>query len=211
MTIKLDLHIHSRYSGDSFSEPKDIIKWAKAAGLGGIAVVDHGTIKGGEKTAKENKDEDFIVISGAEIKTEKGEVIGYFLNEEISSRDFTEVIDEMRQQDAVISVPHPFDTFRLNRIKNLEEIVSNLDAVEVFNGRCLMNSSNKKALAYSKKHDLAMTAGSDAHHLDEIGTAGVEIRGDMVRAELLGNKEFFGKKNPLLIHAKTSLQKLISK
>jgi predicted metal-dependent phosphoesterase TrpH len=209
MPIKLDLHIHSNQSGDSLSKPEEIISWAKRAGLKGIAVVDHGTITGGEATSRLNKEEDFIVITGAEIKTDKGEILGYFLYDEINSRDFFEVIDEMREQDALISVPHPFDTLRLNRVKAPEEIASQIDAVEVYNSRCLLDSSNKKALTFSEEHNLGVTAGSDAHHLDEIGSAGVLIKGDRIREEIAENKNYFGRKNPLLTHAKTTLQKLI--
>jgi predicted metal-dependent phosphoesterase TrpH len=211
MTIKIDLHVHSKFSGDSMSKPGDIIKWAKKRGLGGVAIVDHGTIKGGEAASKINKDADFFVITGAEIKTDRGEVIGYFLNDEIRSKNFSEVVDEMRAQDALISAPHPFDPFRHNRIKEPEDVAPYLDAVEVFNGRCFFNSSNIKALAFSKKHGLAVTAGSDAHHPEEIGSAGVKIKGESIRKELMSNKEYFGRKNPLLIHAKTTLQKLIPK
>jgi predicted metal-dependent phosphoesterase TrpH len=211
MSIKIDLHVHSKYSGDSLSEPREIINWAKRAGLSGVAVVDHSTIKGGEATSRQNSDDEFLVFTGAEIKTDRGEIIGYFLNEEIKSRSFMDVIDEMREQDALISIPHPFDTFRFNRIKNPEEIYPHVDAVEVYNSRCLLDSSNKKALNFSKKHGLAVTAGSDAHHIEEIGSAGIEIKGESVRSEMIKNKSYFGRKNPLLIHAKTSLQKLIAK
>jgi predicted metal-dependent phosphoesterase TrpH len=211
MSIKIDLHIHSKYSGDSLSEPKEIIKWAKRTGLSGVAVVDHGTIKGGEATARQNSDDEFLVITGAEIKTDHGEIIGYFLNEEIKSRSIMDAIDEMKEQDAIISIPHPFDTFRFNRIKTPDEVASRVDAVEVYNSRCLLDSSNKKALKFSNRHSLAATAGSDAHHIEEIGSAGIEIKGENVREEMIKNKGFFGRKNPLLIHAKTSLQNLIPK
>lgn len=211
MPIKIDLHVHSKYSGDSFNEPEKIVKWAKRAGVGGVAVVDHGTIKGGEVAARLNKDDEFIIITGAEIKTDRGEVIGYFLNEEIRSRAFMEVVDEMREQDAVISVPHPFDPFRFNRLREAEALAGYVDAVEVFNSRCLLDSSNKKALDFSRKHGLGVTAGSDAHSLDEIGSGGVVIRGERIRGEMVNNREYFGKKNPLLSHAKTSLRRLLPK
>jgi predicted metal-dependent phosphoesterase TrpH len=209
--LKIDLHIHSKYSGDSQSRPADIIKYAQKTGLGGVAIVDHGTVKGGIAGVRAAKKSGFIVIAGAEIKTDQGEIIGYFLTEEIESRSLFEVIDEMRAQDAVITVPHPFDTFRFNRLKSITEIQPPVDAVEAYNSRCLFESSNKKALAYSEKHSLAVTAGSDAHHIEEIGSAGIEIPGDNLRTEMLENKSYFGSKNPLLIHARTSLQKLIPK
>ncbi|RMF88791.1 MAG: PHP domain-containing protein [Methanobacteriota archaeon] len=207
--MKIDLHIHSKYSGDAFNEPRDIIKQAKKAGLDGVAVTDHNTIKGGEETARCNSDEDFIVITGAEIKTDRGEVIGYFLNEEIESRSFEEVIDAMRDQDALISIPHPYDLFRSNRIKDPEKAAGSVDAVEVFNSRCLLSSFNGQALSLSERFSLGATAGSDAHSPEEIGSAGVIIKGERVHEEILRNREYFGRKNPALLHAKTTLQRLL--
>lgn len=210
MSFKIDLHVHSKYSGDSLNEPEEILRLARQSGLGGVAVVDHGTIKGGEEAISLNTDEDFIVITGAEIKTDKGEIIGYFLNEEIKSSVFMEAVDEMRSQDALITIPHPFDALRFNRIKEPEDAASFVDAVEVFNSRCMLDASNKKALAFSKKHGLGVTAGSDAHYLDEIGSAGITIKGERIREEMQANKDYFGKKN-LFVRARSKLQRLVPK
>jgi predicted metal-dependent phosphoesterase TrpH len=203
--------VHSKYSKDSLNEPKDIIKAAKKIGLGGVAVVDHGTIKGGKATSELNKDRDFIVITGAEIKTDRGEIIGYFLNEEIKSRGFMETVDEMRSQDALITIPHPFDTFRMNRLKDPEGVAPIVDSIEVFNSRCIFESYNKNALQLQRKNNLSATAGSDAHYIEELGSAGVYISGEDVRDELKKNQDYFGNRNPLSFRAKTSIHKLISK
>jgi len=73
--MKLDLHIHSKYSKDSLLKPETILKVAKKRGLGGIAVTDHNTIKGGLFTQKINDDKNFVVIVGSDIKTEYGDII----------------------------------------------------------------------------------------------------------------------------------------
>ena len=39
--MKLDLHIHSKYSYDSFSESSKIVKMAKRKGLDIISITDH--------------------------------------------------------------------------------------------------------------------------------------------------------------------------
>lgn len=41
------------------------------------------------------------------------------------------------------------------------------DAIEVFNGGNSSQEENDMALAYSQKHNMPMTGGSDAHHVDE--------------------------------------------
>ncbi len=152
-------------------EPEEIIKAAKSAGLNGVAVTDHSTLKGGLETKRLGGD--IEVIAGAEIRTKQGEVIGYFLNEEIESRDLFEVIDAIRDQGGTVCIPHPFDSFRVYNLKPTKEIVEKVDCIEVLNSRCIMNSVNEKARKFADKHGLGMTAGSDAHTPSEIGASGV--------------------------------------
>lgn len=85
--MKYDLHVHSKYSVDGYVEPEVIVKTAQKRGLSGVAVTDHNTIKGGLK-AKKYETEDLRVIVGSEIETNRGEVIGLFLSEEIKSHLF---------------------------------------------------------------------------------------------------------------------------
>jgi len=186
--MRFDLHIHSRYSKDSNLHPKVILNTAKLRGLDGIAVTDHNTIKGGVEASKIA--ENIEVIVGAEIKTNKGEIIGYFLNEEIKSRSFWEVIDEMRSQGAMISIPHPFDFFRINRLRFNEEMLKAVDAIEVINSRCVFDKFNRKALELAEKYGLRKTAGSDAHSVDEIGASGVVA--DSINDIIEGRISFFG-------------------
>jgi predicted metal-dependent phosphoesterase TrpH len=50
-----------------------------------------------------------------------------------------------------------------------------IDILEVFNARSLHLADNDRALQYAKKHNLAMSAGSDAHTLREVGRAYMEV------------------------------------
>lgn len=165
-----DLHVHSKYSPDSGSEPALILKQAKKAGLSGIAVTDHGTIKGGIETAKINEDRDFSVITGCEIKTDRGEIGAYNISEEISSRVLDEVIDEIKSQGGLVWVPHPFDRMRHNVIQkgSLTEIARSVDLIEGLNARTFW-LFNRRAQAFASKNKIPITAGSDAHNLFEIG------------------------------------------
>lgn len=162
--MKLDLHIHSKYSKDSLLKPETILKVAKKRGLNGIAVTDHNTIKGGLATKKMNVDENFTVIIGSEIKTEYGDIIGLFLQEEIISRAFEEVVDEVKDQDGLVILAHPFRkgfVFPSN-------LFIKIDLIEAFNARS-PKSLNEKAFELAKKHKKPITAGSDSHLAFEIG------------------------------------------
>ncbi len=160
---KYDLHIHSKYSYDSLATPKRIVKIAKKSGLKGIAITDHDTIKGAVEASKIAKDIEIII--GSEIKTEKGDVIGLFLNEEIISRQFEEVVDEIRGQDGFVILPHPYKTFDYVP----DSVLNKIDAIEALNGRTSQELNNKaQKLVSSKK--ILFTGGSDAHLVKNVGS-----------------------------------------
>ena len=180
--MKIDLHIHSKYSKDSMLEPAKIIKIAKKRRLDGVAVTDHGTIKGGIEALKINKDKDFQVIVGAEIKTEYGDVIGMFLNEEIKSQIFMQVVEEIRDQDGLVVLAHPFR----KSITFPTDLLKYVDLIEGFNARS-PKDLNKKAGELARSFGMPMAAGSDAHLGFEVG-GGRTIVNDGTKEELKRGK-----------------------
>jgi predicted metal-dependent phosphoesterase TrpH len=142
-----------------------------------MAVTDHNVIEGAfvlQELAPER------VIVGEEVITTKGELIGYFMTEWVPpGLEPMEVIHRMRKQGAVISVPHPFDTLRSQHwaLDDLEEIAPYVDAIEIFNARCLSNKPNDQAAAFAQANDLLATVGSDAHSLWEVGRAALYMPG----------------------------------
>jgi len=189
--MKYDLHIHSRYSSDGVLEPEKIAKTAVKRGLDGIAITDHNTIKGGLK-AKKYETEDFTVIVGSEISTERGEIIGLFLEEEVKSKDVQEVVSGIKEQNGIVIIPHPFDKLRHSAFHLTEEDVEFIDCIEGFNSRCVHQKHNEKAVDFAMNHNLTITAGSDAHFAWEIGNAFIlaessgeeELRRKILRKEI---------------------------
>lgn len=171
--MKLDMHIHSGYSFDCTLELEDIIRAAKAKGLDGIAITDHGTIEGAMKA--KGMDPDFIVV-GEEVLTDRGEVIGYHLSEAIKSKDFFEVIDEIKSQGGKVSIPHPFDMIRRGPVRDkglIREAKGKIDYLEV-NGRTLPLFNNQ-ARKFAQKEGIGLIGGSDSHLLREIGNIYTEF------------------------------------
>lgn len=204
--MEYDLHVHSKYSNDSFLDPAKIIKIAKKKSLKGIAITDHNTIKGGIKALKIKDDPDFDLIVGAEIRTEYGDIIGLFLNEEIKSRNFLEVVDEIKSQDGLISLAHPYRHY-----ESPEKIIENVDLIEAFNARS-KKSDNKKALKLAIKYKKAFTAGSDAHLGFEIGKGRVKLNGNLRKALIKCNVEILGEEsNYYLVHGLSVLSEKIKK
>lgn len=206
--MKIDLHIHSRYSGDGVLEPEEIVRVARKIGLDGIAITDHNTIRGGQE-AKKYETEDFRVIVGAEIMTDKGEVIGLFLRKEIKAGSFRDIITEIKAQGGMVIVPHPFDGLRRSAFRVTAEYAGTVDAIECFNSRCIFQRYNAKALEFAVQHNLPVVGGSDAHYPGEIGLGGVIIYSDDIRKAIMQNNlTLFGKQSPVLNHARTKIIKL---
>src|SRR5262249_29889549 len=84
----IDFHVHTSFSHDCATSPATVIELARRRGLDGIAVTDHETEEGGLATVEANRHQDFLVIPGAEIKTDLGDLIGLFLTHAIKSRKF---------------------------------------------------------------------------------------------------------------------------
>lgn len=174
--LRVEFHCHTIYSKDSLTRVEDLLARCAERGIDRLVITDHNTIAG----ALAAKAIDPVrVIVGEEIMTrEGGELLGAFMIEEVpKDLPALEVIERLRGQGAFISVSHPFDFMRGGgwRLANLERIASLVDAVEVFNARCLFKSYNKKAAGFAKKHGLLGTAGSDAHSLREVGQAVMTI------------------------------------
>jgi len=176
--------------------------------LDGIAVTDHDTIKGGLK-AKVHELKDFQVIIGSEIMTNRGEVIGLFLSEEVKSKDFEYVILEIQNQNGLAIIPHPFDESRKSAFHPVKEDLKLIDGVEVFNSRCISQKYNINAEEFAAKYDLAITAGSDAHFSNEIGKGGVFTENDNIFEAILKNQiTAFGERTSLMNHVFTKTLKL---
>lgn len=180
--MKFDLHIHSCYSPDSYSKPKNIIEAAKKRGLSGIAVTDHYTIKGGLEASKANQDQNFQVIVGMEAKTDCGDIIGLFLTKELVSHKALEVIDEIHTQGGIAVLPHPLRSHELT-----EEILQKVDAIETFNSAS-QPEQNEKAVELAIQYNKCSLAGSDAHLVSEIGRCVTIFNSSDIKKEILTGK-----------------------
>jgi len=199
----IDLHVHSKYSSDGILDPKTIAKIATKKRLDRIAITDHNTIKGAMK-AKEYDTKNFKVVIGSEIMTNMGEVIGLFLTEEVCPGNLTEVIYEIKAQNGIVIVPHPFDKMRHSALHPKDKCSRLIDGIEGFNSRCIFQKYNDKAVEYANRHNLPVVAGSDAHFANEIGNAGIVTQSENLQDAIIKNNiEIFGSRSMLINHAFT--------
>jgi len=202
MPMDVDLHVHTKYSFDSLLEPRTIIKLALKRGLSAIAITDHNTIRGSLLTVREASSvKDLMVIPGVEVKTDKGDVIGLYVQDEVKAREFYTVIEEIRLQDGLVVLPHPYNGHK----GFVEELISYVDVVEVLNGRS-SHVKNAMALRLANDLDKPSIACSDSHFSFEIGRVKTKFCSDpsspeeLRRLILNGKRVFIGKESSFIVH-----------
>ena len=172
--LRVDIHMHTRFSPDSGAPPASIVERCLETGLNCIAVTDHNTLDG----ALEVRDlAPFQVIVGEEVKSAGGDIIGLFLEHEVP-RGLTaaETVRAIREQGGLVLVPHPFDRFRPSAIEDdaLLDILPEVDALEAFNAHNLLMRDNDRAAALCREKDLIAVAVSDSHTPLELGRTYME-------------------------------------
>ena len=173
--LRADLHIHTKYSFDTAMSLESIIARCLKLGINCVAVADHGTIAGALKLKEIAP---FTVIVAEEILTPIGEVMGLFLTEEVpSGLSLEEAIARIKAQKGLVCLPHPFDCLRgiARNYQAIESVIADIDIIEAFNSRIILNRYNREAEIFARRHGLLCSAGSDAHTLHEIGHAYVEM------------------------------------
>ena len=199
--MKIDCHCHTVYSKhwlwgfDSLNTPEEMIKTAIKKGLNGLAITDHNNVKGSlvaEKIAKGYKG--IKIITGSEIKTNSGEIIGMGIRENVPVfLSIEETIEKIHDLGGIAVAPHPFGNYLFR--KCVKENALKADAIEVFNAT-LTKAANNKALILSKKFKTGKSAGSDAHSINEVGNAGI-VCSNPLEDILKGKVEIFGRKTPM--------------
>ena len=143
--MKIDLHIHTNFSQDGMSTPKEVVDSAIEKNIDGICITDHGEIKGALEAIKYGFDKNILIIPGIEINTEYGDLLGINIKKEIADGlPFKETVKEIQKQGGMAVVPHPF--WPLSNLKNNREALLSADAIEVFSAD-MFRFINKKALA----------------------------------------------------------------
>jgi len=174
--VRVDLHSHTMWSGDSTTTPDEIEEAVVQAGLDVLCITDHNAIRGATDLAAQLP---CRVIIGEELRTHAGEIIGLFLTDRIAAgTPPADAARAIRAQGGVVYIPHPFDPMRRNMAEPaLYELADGglIDAVEVLNAKTSLRSLNERAANFAAEFDLAAGAGSDAHVPLALGSAYVEM------------------------------------
>jgi predicted metal-dependent phosphoesterase TrpH len=174
--VRVDLHSHTMFSGDSTTTPDEIAVAVADTGIDVLCITDHHAVEGAVRLAH---DLPCRVVVGEEVRSTHGEIIGLFLSEHVPAGLSPEdTAGRIRSQGGLVYVPHPFDPMRRNlRPEALDALVAAglVDAIEGFNAKTSLRSLNARAVQYAARHGVPVGAGSDAHVPDAIGAAFCEM------------------------------------
>jgi predicted metal-dependent phosphoesterase TrpH len=173
--VRIDLHLHSRYSHDGQSTLQELIDRCADCGLDRIALTDHNTVEGALALAEIAPD---LAIVGEEAKTREGEVIGLFITRRIPPYMRAEdVMDMIHEMGGLTYVPHPLDRHRSNfSSERLVELAGRIDIIETYNAWC-EPAENQAAARLAVELEKVSATGSDAHAAGELGRSWMEIEG----------------------------------
>ncbi len=165
MPLKIDLHVHTIHSRDSFITAEDLTYFAKKRGLDGVAITDHDAVKGFHDFKRKV---DLFLIPGIEISSGEGHVLGFGLNNVVErGLPFVETIDLIHEAGGLAVVAHPTAFF-----KGISEdkLVGGFNAMEVVNASAIpFRYSVRKNRRLALSLDLPQVGGSDAHYGPEVG------------------------------------------
>lgn len=197
MKFKIDLHVHSKYSGDNDAEPEETIMCAIERGLQGVAFTEHHSFAASEhaEIMKEKFGEQILILRGVEFSTNEGHCLIFGVDTDRLSMKYAPVKDVVRVVTAAGGVVIPSHPYRsVNSLGELVWTVGGLCALEGYNG-CNMHTFNVKAIEAAEMLKLPHTGGSDSHASREVGSCFTEFdnvvkRGNFI--ELLKAGKYHG-------------------
>jgi predicted metal-dependent phosphoesterase TrpH len=177
MKFKIDLHVHTKYSGDNDSDPEESVLRAIELGLHGIAFTDHYYYAASEpvEILKAKFKNSILILRGVEFSTAEGHCLIFGVDTDTLSLKYAsvnEVIQVVQQKGGVVIPSHPFRS--VNSLGDLVRNVPGLCALEGYNG-CNMHAFNMKAIEAAEALNLPYTGGSDAHTPREVGSCFTEF------------------------------------
>ena len=211
----IDLHNHTYpKSDDSFMSPDELVDAARAARLDGVCITEHDEFWTWEDTAALTRRHGILVLPGSEINTDAGHVLVFGLSRyRFGMHKPSFLRAEADSLGAVLIAAHPYRRRYLEdpasdpavRAEMLDRAIADpqlrlFDAVESFNGR---GTFNQNLFAHDLNQVLARpgVGGSDAHRINQVGTAATRFERRITSLEDLIAEIRAGRTTPVSLAA----------
>jgi hypothetical protein len=169
--FRIDLHVHSFFSGDSNADPEEAVVRAIEKGLDGIVFTEHYFFGVSEpvEVLKEKYGDKIRIFRGVEFPSYEGHCLVYGADTDkllLKHVPVDELIRVVHNAGGVVIPSHPYR--RGTSLGELIRSVKGICALEGYNG-CNMPVMNDQAVAVAMELNLPYTGGSDAHLPSEVG------------------------------------------
>ncbi|MHC1586575.1 MAG: CehA/McbA family metallohydrolase [Candidatus Hecatellaceae archaeon] len=178
--LKIDLHVHTIYSGDSSITLEAAIQAAKTVELDGLALTDHDSCQAWKHIGR-LEGQGVLLIPGIEVSSAGGHILALGVMEPIPpGLPVRETVEEIWRKGGIAVAAHPLCPFK----KSLgEEVLREVkfDAIETLNASTipfLYSSELKRASMIAEELGLPQVGGSDSHTPETIGKAYTIVEAD---------------------------------
>lgn len=187
MKWRIDLHVHSCFSGDTDADPEETIARAIELDLHGLAFTEHyfyGTSEPVE-ALKEKFGSRIRIFRGVEFSAAEGHCLIFGVNTDGLSLKGAPVGDLIRMVNAAGGVVIPSHPYRGgNSLGDLVLTVNGICAIEGYNGYN-MHAMNERAVEAARRRGIPFTGGSDAHAPHEVGSCYTEFDDEITDGNLV--------------------------
>ncbi len=181
MIFKIDIHIHTKFSGDNYTEPEETVLQAIEINLQGIAFTEHYSYEASEhaERLREKYRDRIMIFRGVEFSAAEGHCLVFGVNTDklsIKNAPVEEVIKAVNGSGGIVIPSHPFRGG--NSLGDKIELIRGFSAIEGYNGYS-HHSQNTKAVEAAKRLQIPYTGGSDAHEAKEVGACFTEFHDEV--------------------------------
>ena len=187
MKSLVDLHVHSKFSGDTDAEPEELVIQAIKLSIDGLAFTEHYSYEASEtvELLKERYNGKIRLFRGVEFSAVEGHCLIFGVNTDkllIGYAPVEDVIRIVNEKGGVVIPSHPYR--KGNSLGDVIERARGICALEGYNG-CNMPAYNEKAIKAAKALNLPYTGGSDAHLPLEVGQCYTEFEDTVTEENFL--------------------------
>jgi len=208
--LKIDTHIHSKYSKDSITPLEDIVNYARKIGLKAIAITDHDEIEGTWKV-REVEHDGLLLIPGEEVSSSEGHIVALGITDYIKPLQTPEeTVDQIHDNAGIAIAAHPYCYYR-SGLGNITQSLD-IDAMETMNSRFILGVSNYISKKVSKKNNVPAIGASDAHFVKGIGRCYTQLPDcdsvdEIIKHIKKGDTSAHGERTPMNLIIKEVIRK----
>ncbi len=181
--MKFDLHLHtSRHSPDSVTDPFDLLRSARRAGLDGVVLTEHDYWWPDEELAELRAfAPDLVILSGMEVTGRGGDVLVYGITDPtpfFRGIGWIDLVREVHQQGGAAVAAHP-NRWGQPFERLVAETAVELDGIEVLSNNMDEDLREKAADLLVRYPHFAQLGNSDSHDPATVGCCYTDFDADI--------------------------------